>query len=117
MLDDSTLKDYRSRLLALQDELRQHYEMGASATDTVELDQARMGRLSRMDALQQQKMAESSQAGIRRRLLLIARALERIDSGDFGYCMACDEEIAPARLQIQPETPLCLRCQSQREQG
>lgn len=116
MLDDSALKEYRNRLQALQNELRQHHDMGASATDTVELDQARMGRLSRMDALQQQKMAESSQAGIRHRLLLVARALERIDSGDFGYCTACDEKIAPARLEIQPETPLCLRCQSEREQ-
>ncbi len=37
-------------------------------------------------------------------------ATERRQSGDFGLCMQCDEEIDPRRLELDPSIPLCLRC-------
>jgi len=83
--------------------------------ETVELDQTRVGRLSRMDALQQQAM---SQEAMRRRhsaLESIDDALARIESGDYGYCMDCGEEIANGRLEIDPAVPLCVKCASKLE--
>jgi len=40
----------------------------------------------------------------------VAAALKRIESGDYGYCLNCDEEIAVKRLEIDPAAPLCLDC-------
>jgi len=82
---------------------------------TVELDQTRVSRLSRMDALQMQAMSEET---IRRRqteLQNIESALDRIEAGDYVYCLGCDEEIAVGRLEIDPATTLCIKCASDLE--
>lgn len=48
----------------------------------------------------------SDQAELRR----IDAALARIDDGSYGICAKCGEEIAPARLEALPDTPLCVNC-------
>ncbi|MGP1396504.1 MAG: TraR/DksA family transcriptional regulator [Inquilinaceae bacterium] len=100
----------KALLLARRDEL-QHLDEGAEATrDPIELDQTRVGRLSRMDALQVQAMALETR---RRREVELARidaAFERIDAGTYGDCTHCGEPIAPARLDADPTTPLCVNC-------
>ena len=76
----------------------------------VELDQTRMGRLSRMDALQEQAMAIEVE---RRREVELARidsALKRLDEGEYGYCVSCGEPIALKRLELDPATPVCVEC-------
>jgi DnaK suppressor protein len=107
---------YKQKLLSLQNELQQVAESGREAAATVELDQTRVGRLSRMDALQGQAMSKAT--GQRRELELqrIAAALRRIESGDYGYCLECDEQIAPARLDIDSSAPLCINCASNKAQ-
>ena len=89
--------------------------MGKAATATVVLDQSSVGRLSRMDALQGQAMAQASQRRRVDQLKRIAAALVRMDSGDFGYCLDCDEEIAPGRLASDPAVTLCVECAGKRE--
>lgn len=87
------------------------------ASGTVELDQTCTGRLSRMDALQGQAMAQER---LRRRELELQKinmALQRIDSGVYSYCVRCDEEIAIQRLEFDPSTPFCIDCASQSESG
>ena len=76
----------------------------------VELDQATQGRLSRMDAIQQQAMA--LETGRRREieLMKIGSALARLDAGDYGYCVMCDEPIEAKRLELDPAVPTCLKC-------
>lgn len=78
----------------------------------VELDQ---GRLSRMDALQQQAMAVAKRDTYRLQLRQIIRALRRMAEDDYGFCLECDEPIPLARLEVRPEAELCLACQSQRD--
>ena len=84
---------------------------GAVGRKTVELDQQSIGRLSRMDALQQQQaMAKADgvrRAGARRRLVA---ALDRIETGDYGFCGDCGEPIAEKRLEIDPAITLCVSC-------
>ncbi|MEJ1334523.1 MAG: TraR/DksA family transcriptional regulator [Candidatus Sedimenticola sp. (ex Thyasira tokunagai)] len=90
-------------------------ETAAQAADTVELDQSRVGRLSRMDALQAQAM---SQEGNRRRdleLRRIASALSRIKEGEYGYCLDCGEVIAKNRLEVDPAALLCIGCADKAE--
>jgi DnaK suppressor protein len=45
----------------------------------------------------------------------IVNALRRIESGDYGYCDNCGDEISIKRLQARPESRLCLECQSTKE--
>ena len=76
----------------------------------VDLDQTSVGRLSRMDALQRQAMAQGT---ARRRAAERARieaALRRIDSGDYGSCTACGEGIGADRLAADPAVALCADC-------
>lgn len=88
--------------------------IGASAEDSrpADLDQQRVGRLSRMDAMQVQAMAEET---ARRRAVELRRveaALRRIAEDEYGWCTSCGEAIAPKRLENDPATPLCIACAS-----
>ena len=99
-----------ARLLARREEVLRLPAAHEDESDPVELDQSSVGRLTRMDALQSQAMAAEVE---RRRELELARiesALERIEQGEYGYCVSCGEPIAPKRLELNPATPLCLSC-------
>lgn len=117
MQDSDQLDSFRQKLLQLQAGLSELQDTGDEAAKVVELDQTSVGRLSRMDALQGQAM--SRERGRRRVLELqkIAAALRRIDAGDYGCCLACDEPIAPQRLALDPAVTLCIECATARESG
>ena len=83
---------------------------------TVELDQTRTGRLSRMDALAAQQMAAAGQRRAQRQRQRLAAAAKRLESGDYGFCLDCDEAIADGRLAADPAATLCIACASAREQ-
>ena len=76
----------------------------------VELDQQSVGRLSRMDAMQVQAMAQAVEVRRRARLQRIEAALKRIDLDDYGYCTSCDEDIPLKRLEIDPAVERCIEC-------
>ena len=100
----------RLRLLAERAALYDVTTASAESRDPVALDQTSVGRLSRMDAIQQQSMALATQ---RRRTVALARieaALARIDAGDYGWCVQCNEAIAPKRLALDPALPICVTC-------
>ena len=80
------------------------------SSKTVELDQSTMGRLSRIDALQGQAMTKETKLRHEEGLRNISAALSRIESGDFGYCLQCDEHISTARLEVDPAVSLCISC-------
>lgn len=86
------------------------------AAQTVELDQSKVGRLSRMDAMQQQAMSQEQNRRRETQIKRIHAALKRIESDEYGYCLACDNEINPQRLQIDPATPHCIKCADQQQQ-
>jgi len=77
---------------------------------TVTLDQQSVGRLSRMDALQQQAMAQATQRRRDSRSLRIDAALKRMAIDEFGYCQDCGEPISKKRLDLDPTVPVCLSC-------
>ncbi|MFN4263927.1 MAG: TraR/DksA C4-type zinc finger protein [Thioalkalivibrionaceae bacterium] len=84
------------------------------ATAVVELDQTRTGRLSRIDALQGQAMAQAAAGRRDRECARLRAALVRLSdpeqSMDAGRCVECDATIAPARLRIDPAATLCVAC-------
>ena len=47
----------------------------------------------------------------------IDRALKKIESGEFGTCEECGEEITLKRLEARPETPLCIKCKEDQERA
>jgi DnaK suppressor protein len=110
----STDVDFLEEMRALLEERREAIARISSTTSeaaaTVELDQARLGRLSRMDAMQSQAMAKEIGRRNQRELTAIEEALRRIDEGEYGLCRRCEMEIAEARLRANPATPLCIDC-------
>ncbi len=116
-MDARQLAAFQALLRQRREELLAIAESGAQAAATVELDQTRVGRLSRMDALQGQAM---SVEGERRRQLELRRidaALLRIEQDEYGDCLECGEPINPKRLQLDPSTPYCIDCAEQKERG
>ncbi len=109
------IEELRDRLQAERIALQDGLAEDASAAATVQLDQTRQGRLSRMDAMQQQAMALAGQASCRRRIAEIDAALNRIEDGSFGVCEDCAESISQARLVAQPEVRLCISCKARNE--
>ena len=82
---------------------------------TVMLDQSSVGRLSRMDAMQQQAMAAGQRALLLRRKAQLQAAIHRMENGTFGMCCQCGDDIAAPRLEADPGTPFCAACQAERE--
>lgn len=104
----------QNKLLVLKDELEMLLKQSSASSQIVALDQP-IGRLSRMDALQQQAMAVANRAGHQQRLVLIKAALLAFRQQRYGECRRCEEPIDYARLQVRPESPFCLECQKQSE--
>lgn len=102
--------DFKTLLLDRRKELKELLVMAQESGATVSLDQTRVGRLSRMDALQSQAMSQEVTRRRQMELRRIHTALERIEEDEYGYCINCGEEIEKARLELNPATPQCLTC-------
>ena len=98
----------RADLLARRDELESLRAASLTARDAVELDQTRVGRLSRMDALQGQQMALATERHRLQEINRIGAALKRIDAGNYGLCLACDEPLPASRLHSDPAATVCV---------
>jgi len=109
--------DIRGRLLKLREELEAVAETGEQSSEVVELDQSRVGRLSRMDAMQAQAMSQASGRRREETLQRITASLARLESGDYGICQACEEPVDDKRLQFEPTAMLCIGCATRAEQG
>jgi len=114
-LSPQQLKQLHKALEAKQQQLEAQLVSSDIDTKPVTLDQQSVGRVSRIDAIQQQQMALASQQQSMLLLKRIDLALRRIDLAEYGYCLQCEEPIAFARLQAQPFASLCLDCQSASE--
>lgn len=106
---------FEQLLLDLQQQLLGIAEITDPENSSIELDQTKVGRLSRMDAIQGHAMAQA--AGVRRdeQLKQVTLALQRLDDEEYGYCQQCDKRIAEARLDADPTVSLCINCASSLE--
>ena len=110
MGDDLDLDYFKKRLEERHREILTGQEAKRRDTAPVELDQARVGRLSRMDAMQQQAMAKAAARLVDIERQRIQTALRRIEDEEYGYCIFCDEEIAEKRLRFDPSLLTCISC-------
>ena len=103
------LSHFRDRLLALEKEIQTTLEASKEASGVVELDTA-IGRLSRMDAMQNQQMALELRRRQEQQLQRIANALKRMDQNRYGFCGRCKQPIAEERLEVSPDVVMCVKC-------
>lgn len=106
----------RRKLNAMLQEMLAAERDGEEHARTVELDQARIGRLSRMDAMQAQAMSRAASHRRSEHILRIRAALKRLDEDQYGRCVRCAEPINPRRLELDPATALCIECAGSAEQ-
>lgn len=108
-MEPDRLQHYRNLLDNLRAELESSLAADDDSTSPVSPDRA-IGRLTRQDAMQAQQMAIELRRRNRVRLDQVRLALERLESGDYGLCTRCEDEISEARLEVRPEAPLCVEC-------
>ena len=107
-------EELRRDLVELQERLEALLARPEASGAPVDLDEP-IGRLSRMDAIQQQSMQVANRRADQRRLAQARTALQRIAREDYGECQDCGESVGYSRLKARPEAPFCLACQGLRE--
>ena len=48
----------------------------------------------------------------RQKIRDIDAALDRLDKGEYGICMRCEEEISPRRMEVRPFSRYCIDCKT-----
>ena len=104
-LIDVQVVELEGDLNALREEVKRLLDQTRPGAEPVDVDEP-IGRVSRMDAIQQQQMTEAERRRLEARLRLVQAALTRVGDAAYGYCVRCDEPIGYARLKAQPESPL-----------
>jgi DnaK suppressor protein len=110
MTDTANIEHFRIELARKREDILALGDARKQSSATVVLDQSSVGRLSRMDALQQQAMAQDSQRRAAATLVRIEAALRRCDDGSYGVCIDCEEAIALKRLEFDPTALRCVHC-------
>jgi RNA polymerase-binding transcription factor DksA len=89
------LADLEARLQGIEEELDSHQSKDWEDSATEREDEE---VLERLGVTGQQEIAQ------------IKAALDRMDQGEYGFCVKCGNEISSARLDLLPYTPFCKSC-------
>ena len=108
-MDCERLDFFRKRLESLKIEIEKNMSTNKSDSGVVKLDSS-IGRLSRMDALQNQQIALELKRRQENQLLRIKNAIKRMDKGQYGLCGRCKKPIEEDRLEVFPDTFTCINC-------
>lgn len=108
-VQQQVIETYRKHLVAIQEELNERLSKPQDEARPVSPDNA-IGRLTRVDAMQSQQMMLALRQSDERRLLRVKQAPRFIDEDRYGTCMKCGEEISEKRLDVVPESILCIHC-------
>ena len=109
-LTPEQIVELRADLIALKAELEGLLSTTNEGVQPVDLDEP-IGRLSRMDAIQQQKMAQANRQRNKQRYQMVVAALASDPEDEYGWCKRCDEAVGYGRLNSRPEAPFCVVCQ------
>jgi len=102
-------KELKTRIDAQVESIKEEIEELKELTKPVKLD-ASVGRLSRMDAINNKAINEKQLREKKRTLQKLERAQERYKEDKLGKCLKCGEEIPFGRLKIMPYTTRCVQC-------
>lgn len=113
MLSPENIEHYKALLLQRQQEISDQFSQLEEMSQPVSPDPS-IGRLTRQDAMQQQQMTLEARRRLELQGTQLNTALQRIAEHKYGKCVLCKEPIAAARLEIVPESPLCVPCLEKR---
>lgn len=105
-------EELKRALLDLRAELEHLLEISREGTKAVDLDEP-IGRLTRMDAIQQQSMTAANRTEFDLRLRQVQQSLADFERDRYGICRRCEDPIGYPRLKARPESPYCLDCQDE----
>jgi len=111
-MNETELATFAGLITARLEELAEQEALGAAGQSVVTLDQQMVGRLARMDALQNQAMAKAQAVRRGGEAARLAAALDRIRDGSYGICEDCDEAIPAGRLKLDLAATRCVSCAS-----
>lgn len=114
-MDHLPVDQFKQALLKLKQQILEAQTAPSKSEDFIELDQAKVGRLSRMDALQTKALHDELERRRDWQLQRIESALARIGRGAYGLCLRCNEQITSRRLESDPAATLCFDCQAERD--
>jgi DnaK suppressor protein len=109
-VNKAELEKLKDKLLLLKVQSEQDEKESIDTAGSIELDQTSVGRLSRMDALQNHQIALAASRQRQHQLQKVDGALRRITSGHFGECFVCGNKISMRRLDIDPTITRCTTC-------
>jgi DnaK suppressor protein len=113
-LTEEEIQILKHKLSASCTQLEELLVLSKAGAQAVAPDPA-IGRLTRMDAIQQQSMTKANRESYSITLQQARQALRAIEADDYGHCRGCEEPIGIRRLHAKPETPFCVNCQSTSE--
>jgi len=111
-LTEDQVAELRTSLAALEKKLENLLSVTRDSTRPVDLDEP-IGRLTRMDAIQQQKMSAAQRHAFDIRRRQVRQALGLLERDEFGLCRRCEDPIGYPRLSARPESPYCIECQDE----
>ena len=107
----SELEIFKAKLVQLKGDIEASLKQVSAADSSISPDNA-IGRLTRMEAIQAQSISEAGKGRQKKRLALVERALKAVEDGGYGLCAVCGEKIQAGRLEIRPESRVCMQCVS-----
>lgn len=111
--DQAWRAELRDLITSQLADIQAQLSLSEDGAKPVDLDLS-IGRISRVDAMQQQSMALASRSRLVQRQLALGAALSRLDGDAFGECVDCGEPIELGRLRARPESIRCVECSAAR---
>lgn len=108
-MNQSDKEKYRRFLEDALLEVEEYLKSSEEAAAAVAPDKS-LGRLSRMEAMQDQQLVMEMRRRKKRQLAEIKSAFSRLENGDYGICIFCGAEISCERLEVYPEAHSCIHC-------
>lgn len=108
-LTDAQVEELRDELQRTLTRIERSLQLSDGGR-TTDLDQSAVGRLSRIEAIQNQGLTRNLHDRERHQLEQVVEALKRLDAGTYGRCTACKHPIVYERLAVFPEARTCSQC-------
>ncbi|MAL86840.1 MAG: hypothetical protein CMI23_10870 [Opitutae bacterium] len=108
-MNEKDLSIYKQKLESMLLEIDDYLSKTKDSAAAVEPDKG-LGRLSRMEAMQDQQMVLELRRRKKRQLLEVKNAISRIEQNLFGKCVFCGKKISSERLNVFPEVQSCVNC-------
>ncbi len=114
-MEEEELAEIKAHLLQMRDEVLAESERAYAASQSLGKDGVPdIGDMS-SNSYNQEVLMNLSETQ-RSRVRDIEAALERMNNGDYGLCVRCEEEIPPRRMEVRPFSRYCVDCKTEVEQ-